>query len=332
MPESKRHSYIIYDSKGFTPINGKLPHWNPGNPNLYWGFEEVAGIDGKRYLHYPEANFYVNGDGTVRAFGQDSIPIVNRRGKNYIEVMVPGADSTNTWWTGNKYHTVKNHYRFPVGDTIRYVEPPVLQPKPEQIEELQKTIEEAKPNTIKPNAKTTSIKQPVPSSVLETLSKSYINIIKPHKNEDPAYTPVAVWSVAADGHYYKIMKLKNGKFRLQNYQCDWADGDTVIVDENPIEDIISDTIPEYKYSFVYSPEYMWKSPNQPLEKTTLKSEQGLETAKRKPAANTIYRSAGLIGSGINRAQDYLKHEASYDLERLKEQTVDKLRDKLRQFL
>jgi hypothetical protein len=80
-----------------------------------------------------------------------------------------------------------------------------------------------------------------------------------------------------------------------------ADDGTAILNENPIEDIISDTIPKYPYSFVYSPEYMWKSPYQPLEKTTLKSEQGLEAAKRKPVSNTIYRSAGLVGSSINRA-------------------------------
>ena len=167
MPESKRHSYIKYDSNGFTPIDGKLPHWNPGNPNLYWGFEQVAGIDGKRYLHYPKANFYVNEDGTVRAFGQESIPIVNRGGKNYIEVMVPGADSTNTWWTGNEYYTVKNHYRFPVGDTTRYVAPPVLQPKHEQTEEKQQITEnDAKPVITKPKPaskpKPTLVKKPIP--------------------------------------------------------------------------------------------------------------------------------------------------------------------------
>lgn len=322
MTESKRHSYIKYDSNGFTPINGRLPHWNPGNPNLYWGLEKVAGIDGKRYLHYPKANFYVNEDGTVRAFGQESIPIVNRGGKNYIEVMVPGADSTNTWWTGNEYYTVKNHYRFPVGDTTRYVAPPVLQPKPEQTEESQKTIEEdAKPVTIKPKPKTTPIKQPVPSSALETLFKNYTNIIKPHTNEDPAYTPVAVWSLAADGHYRKIIKLQNGKFRLQDYKCDWDADETVAVNENPIEDIISDTIPK-KYLWLYSPEYMWKSPYQPLEKTTLKSEQNINIEDYQKISNLAHRGAGLVGSGVNKAKEYLEYDAKYDVKRLQENLRD----------
>lgn len=168
MPESKRYSYIKYDSKGFTPIDGKLPHWNPGNPNLHWGFEEVGGIDGKRYLHYPEANFYVNENGTVRAFGQESIPIVNRRGKNYIEVMVPGADSTKTWWTGNDYYTVKNHYRFPVGDTIRYVAP--IKPKPIEEEERPESKPETKPEA-KPEIKPEQKPVPIPPELTEGLVK-----------------------------------------------------------------------------------------------------------------------------------------------------------------
>lgn len=129
MPESKRHSYITYDSKGFTPIDGRLPYWGAGNPNLSWGFEGASGLNGNRYLHYPKANFYVNEDGTVRAFGYESIPIVNRRGVNYIEIMVPGEKSTSTWNTGNYgMYTVNNYYRIPVGETTQYVKPVVPPP------------------------------------------------------------------------------------------------------------------------------------------------------------------------------------------------------------
>ena len=314
---------VVYDKQGYVPVDSRLPHWNPGQANLHWGFEGVAGMNGKRYLHYPTENFYVNEDGTVRAFGQQSIPIINIRGKNYIEVPVSGDKATSTWNTGRGMYTVQNYYRIPIGHTTRYVAQPILQPKPKQTEEKQKTIEEdVKPVELKPKSKVTSIKQQVPSSVLETLSKNYTHIIKPRKNEDPAYTPVAVWSMAGDGHYYKIMKLKNGKFRLQDYRCDWDDDGTIIVDENPIEDIISDTIPKYTYSFVYSPEYMWKSPNQPLEKTTLKSEQNIDIEDYQKVSNLIHRGAGLVGSGVNKAKEYLEYDAKYEVKRLQ----DNLRD------
>jgi hypothetical protein len=214
--------YVQLDDSGYVdpesrfPRHGDLTIYTMGKvQGTHWGPEEAAGLKNKRYLYYPPMNFYTNDDGTVRAFGQDSIPVTKVRGKNYIELMVPGKDSTATWYTGHGMYTVKNHLRIPIGETMEYVAPPVLQPKPEQTEESQKTIEEdAKPVTIKPKPKTTPIKQPVPSSALETLSKNYTNIIRPHTNEDPEYTPVAVWSLSSDGHYRKIIKLKNGKFRL----------------------------------------------------------------------------------------------------------------------
>lgn len=323
MTKRKGNTHYATTSDGYVTPNAKL-FWNPGNPNLHWGFEGLAGMNGKRYLHYPAMNFYTNEDGTVRAFGQESIPIISKHGKNYIEIMAPSGKEYSSWHTGNNgMYTVQNYARIPIGETMEYVAPPVLQPKPEQTEESQKTIEEdAKPVTIKPKPKTTPIKQPVPSSALETLSKNYTNIIKPHTNEDPAYTPVSVWSLASDGHYRKIIKLKNGKFRLQDYKCDWADDGTVIVDENPIEDIISDNILESRYSWLYSPEFMWKSPYQPLEKTTLKSEQNINIEDYQKVSNLVHRGAGLVGSGVNKAKEYLEYDAKYDVKRLQENLRD----------
>jgi hypothetical protein len=60
---------VVYDNQGYVPVDSRLPFWNPGNPNLSWGPEGISGINGKRYLYYPASNFYVNEDGTVKAFG-----------------------------------------------------------------------------------------------------------------------------------------------------------------------------------------------------------------------------------------------------------------------
>ena len=143
--------YTQIDNQGYVLVNSSLPHFSY-SPSLSWGFEGLSGMNGKRYLHYPKMNFYINDDGTVRAFGQESIPIVNRRGVNYIEIPVVGDKATSTWWTGSNQYSVQNYYRIPVGKTTKYVEPQVLQPKPKQTEEKQKIVEEdTKPIIIKPN-------------------------------------------------------------------------------------------------------------------------------------------------------------------------------------
>lgn len=68
MTKRKGNTHYATTSDGYVTPNAKL-FWNPGNPNLHWGFEGLAGMNGKRYLHYPAMNFYTNEDGTVRAFG-----------------------------------------------------------------------------------------------------------------------------------------------------------------------------------------------------------------------------------------------------------------------
>lgn len=173
---------VIYDNKGFVPVDSRLPHWNPGNPNLSWGPEGISGIKGKRYLYYPASNFYVNEDGTVKAFGKESIPIVSKHGTNYIDVPASGDKATSTWDTGHGIYTVQNYYRIPIGTTTKYVEPPVLQPKPKQTEEIQKTVEKnTKPVIIKPKLesklkpKPTLVKKPIP--IPEDMKKGLTKVV-----------------------------------------------------------------------------------------------------------------------------------------------------------
>ena len=140
---SKTSNEYATTKDGYVTPNAKL-FWNPGNPNLHWGFEGLAGMNGKRYLYYPPMNFYTNDDGTVRAFGQDSLPVTNVRGKNYIELMVPGKDSTATWYTGHGMYTVKNHLRIPVGETKPYIPPPPA-PEPTVTDSISTKIPEPEP-------------------------------------------------------------------------------------------------------------------------------------------------------------------------------------------
>jgi hypothetical protein len=65
---SKKVNRYATTKDGYVTPDASL-FWNPGDPNLHWGFEGLSGINGKRYLHYPTMNFYTNEDGTVRAFG-----------------------------------------------------------------------------------------------------------------------------------------------------------------------------------------------------------------------------------------------------------------------
>ena len=120
---SKTSNGYATTKDGYVTPNASL-FWNPGNPNLHWGFEGLSGMDGKRYLHYPEMNFYVNEDGTIRAFGHESIPIISKHGKNYIEIMAPSGKESSSWNTGNNgIHTVQNYARIPVGETKLYIPP-----------------------------------------------------------------------------------------------------------------------------------------------------------------------------------------------------------------
>ena len=112
----------------FVAVDAKVPKWGAYAPNgPHWGLEGVSGMNGKRYLHYREKqNFYVNEDGTVRAYGYESLPIVNRYGTDYIEIPATGKDSTSTWRTNSwgDTHTVQNFHRIPVGKTAQYTPPP----------------------------------------------------------------------------------------------------------------------------------------------------------------------------------------------------------------
>lgn len=130
-----RDTYNLYSSGGnlankydgntedsqFVAVDADLPAWGHYPHGPHWGLEGVTGINGNRYLHYPKQNFYVNEDGTVRAYGYESLPIVNRYGTDYIEI--PNGSfvrRTNSW--GDTI-TVRNHYRIPVGDTKLYIKP-----------------------------------------------------------------------------------------------------------------------------------------------------------------------------------------------------------------
>lgn len=181
MPNKTYNGYWIeQDNQGYVPVDSRLPFWNPGNPNLSWGLEGISGINGKRYLHYPTSNFYVNEDGTVRAFRQQSIPIINIRGKNYIEVPVSGDKATSTWDTGSGTHTVQNYYRIPVGTTTKYVEPPVLQPKSQKVEKVETKPTQTNAQLVPKKQSTTQVKGkselkkkpiPIPEDMKKGLAK-----------------------------------------------------------------------------------------------------------------------------------------------------------------
>lgn len=172
------YGYVRTDDKGYVPIDGPQPHWNPGNPNLSWGDEGFSGIDNKRYLYYPKMDFYTNEDGTIKAFG-GNYPIVRKRGINYIDVPVSGKNSTSTWNTGNYgMYTVNNYYRIRVGNTTPYVEPPKPEPIIKESVTLDSTITEPVKEVV-----------PTPKPVLKPKPKPKPKpIIKKEEPEPP--TPV----------------------------------------------------------------------------------------------------------------------------------------------
>lgn len=157
---SKKVNGYATTKDGYVTPDASL-FWNPGNPNLHWGLEGLSGINGKRYLHYPAMNFYVNEDGTVRAFGQDRIPIISKNGKNYIEIIAPSGNETSSWSTGHGIHTVQNYARIPIENTTKYIVPQLQQEVKHQNQSNSAEIPIVKPSILaKPKVNTTYIYSP----------------------------------------------------------------------------------------------------------------------------------------------------------------------------